>query len=52
MHVLVTAPWPALLTALTAPPLTVYKTKLVTTELSDDFDEYIMTIEQVIKSGT
>ncbi|ERE72814.1 complement C3-like protein [Cricetulus griseus] len=30
----------------------VYKTKLVTTELSDDFDEYIMTIEQVIKSGS
>ncbi|KAL1782782.1 complement C3 [Sigmodon hispidus] len=30
----------------------VYKTKLVTTELSNDFDEYIMTIEQVIKSGS
>ncbi|XP_059107928.1 complement C3 [Peromyscus eremicus] len=30
----------------------VYKTKLVTTELSDDFDEYIMTIQQVIKSGS
>ncbi|CAH6779492.1 complement C3 [Phodopus roborovskii] len=30
----------------------VYKTKLVTTELSDDFDEYIMTIEEVIKSGS
>ncbi|XP_040593026.1 complement C3 [Mesocricetus auratus] len=30
----------------------VYKTKLVTTELSEDFDEYIMTIEQVIKSGS
>lgn len=30
----------------------VYKTKLTTIELSDDFDEYIMTIEQVIKSGS
>lgn len=30
---------------------TVYKTKLLKMELSDDFDEYIMTIEQVIKSG-
>ncbi|XP_021487496.1 complement C3 [Meriones unguiculatus] len=30
----------------------VYKTKLVGTELSDDFDEYIMAIEQVIKSGS
>lgn len=31
---------------------TVYKTKLVKIELLDDFDEYTMTIEQVIKSGT
>ncbi|XP_016053478.1 PREDICTED: complement C3 [Miniopterus natalensis] len=30
----------------------VYKTKLHRKELSDDFDEYIMVIEQVIKSGT
>uniref|UniRef100_H0W536 Complement C3 n=1 Tax=Cavia porcellus TaxID=10141 RepID=H0W536_CAVPO len=30
----------------------VYKTKLLKMELSDDFDEYIMTIEQVIKSGS
>ncbi|KAM5239077.1 complement C3 [Ctenodactylus gundi] len=30
----------------------VYKTKLIRTELSDDFDEYIMTIVQVIKSGS
>ncbi|OBS78296.1 hypothetical protein A6R68_19306 [Neotoma lepida] len=30
----------------------VYKTKLVKTELSDDFDEYTMTVEQVIKSGS
>ncbi|XP_036027140.1 complement C3 [Onychomys torridus] len=30
----------------------VYKTKLVTMEPSDDFDEYTMTIEQVIKSGS
>jgi hypothetical protein len=29
----------------------VYKTKLATIELSDDFDEYVMVIEQVIKSG-
>nr|XP_020038664.1 complement C3 [Castor canadensis] len=30
----------------------VYKTKLATIELSDDFDEYVMVIEQVIKSGS
>ncbi|XP_052049729.1 complement C3 [Apodemus sylvaticus] len=30
----------------------VYKTKLASMELSDDFDEYIMTVEQVIKSGS
>lgn len=30
----------------------VYKTKLLTIEKSDDFDEYIMSIEQVIKSGS
>uniref|UniRef100_A0A8C8T307 NTR domain-containing protein n=1 Tax=Peromyscus maniculatus bairdii TaxID=230844 RepID=A0A8C8T307_PERMB len=46
------APWPTLLMTLTAPSPTVYKTRLVSTELSDDFDEYIMTIQQVIKSGS
>ncbi|XP_076977050.1 complement C3-like [Tamandua tetradactyla] len=30
----------------------VYKTKLVKKELSDDFDDYIMVIEEIIKSGT
>lgn len=45
-------PWPTRPAALPVPPSTVYKTKLVATELSADFDEYIMTIEQVIKSGT
>lgn len=30
---------------------TVYKTQLVRSELSEDFDEYIMVIEQTIKSG-
>lgn len=30
----------------------VYRTRLVATKLSNDFDEYIMTIEQVIKSGS
>uniref|UniRef100_A0A8D2DWE0 Complement C3 n=1 Tax=Sciurus vulgaris TaxID=55149 RepID=A0A8D2DWE0_SCIVU len=30
----------------------VYKTKLVRSELSEDFDEYIMVIEQTIKSGS
>ncbi|KAM4888892.1 complement C3 [Thomomys bottae] len=30
----------------------VYKTKVVTIDLSDDFDEYVMAIEQVIKSGS
>ncbi|KAM7141304.1 complement C3 [Molossus nigricans] len=30
----------------------VYKTRLHKKELSDDFDEYIMVIEEVIKSGT
>ncbi|XP_037680034.1 complement C3-like [Choloepus didactylus] len=30
----------------------VYKTRLVKKELSDDFDDYIMVIEQIIKSGT
>ncbi|XP_051028840.1 LOW QUALITY PROTEIN: complement C3-like [Acomys russatus] len=30
----------------------VYKTKLISTELSNDFDEYIMSIQQVIKSGS
>ncbi|KFO28789.1 Complement C3 [Fukomys damarensis] len=30
----------------------VYKTKLLRMDLSDDFDEYVMTIQQVIKSGS
>ncbi|XP_023572801.1 complement C3 isoform X2 [Octodon degus] len=30
----------------------VYKTKLVRMELSEDFDEYVMVIEQIIKSGS
>ncbi|XP_049981294.1 complement C3 isoform X1 [Alexandromys fortis] len=30
----------------------VYRTRLVATKLSNDFDEYIMTIEQIIKSGS
>uniref|UniRef100_A0A2K6T5T7 Complement C3 n=1 Tax=Saimiri boliviensis boliviensis TaxID=39432 RepID=A0A2K6T5T7_SAIBB len=30
----------------------VYKTRLVKIQLSNDFDEYIMAIEQIIKSGT
>ncbi|XP_057627122.1 complement C3-like [Chionomys nivalis] len=30
----------------------VYRTRLVATKLSNDFDEYVMTIEQVIKSGS
>ncbi|XP_054418212.1 complement C3 [Pteronotus mesoamericanus] len=30
----------------------VYKTRLERKELADDFDEYIMVIEQIIKSGT
>ncbi|XP_008058979.1 complement C3, partial [Carlito syrichta] len=30
----------------------VYKTKLVRTQLSTDFDEYVMAIQQIIKSGT
>jgi integrin beta 2 len=30
----------------------VYKTELTNIELLDDFDEYTMTIQQVIKSGT
>ncbi|XP_054572878.1 complement C3-like [Eptesicus fuscus] len=30
----------------------VYKTNLLRKELSDDFDEYIMVIKQIIKSGT
>ncbi|XP_054572879.1 complement C3 [Eptesicus fuscus] len=30
----------------------VYKTSLLRKELSDDFDEYIMVIKQIIKSGT
>ncbi|XP_058393971.1 complement C3-like [Diceros bicornis minor] len=30
----------------------VYKTKLLKKELSDDFDDYIMVIEQIIKSGS
>lgn len=33
------------------PPPTVYKTRLLRKELSDDFDDYIMAIEQIIKSG-
>lgn len=33
------------------PPPTVYKTRLLRKELSDDFDDYIMVIEQIIKSG-
>ena len=32
-------------------PSTVYKTRLLKKELSDDFDDYIMVIEQIIKSG-
>lgn len=32
-------------------PLSVYKTMLRKKELSDDFDEYIMVIKQIIKSG-
>uniref|UniRef100_A0A5F4VZD8 Complement C3 n=1 Tax=Callithrix jacchus TaxID=9483 RepID=A0A5F4VZD8_CALJA len=30
----------------------VYKTRLVKIQLSNDFDEYVMAIEQIIKSGT
>uniref|UniRef100_A0A2K6D5R0 Complement C3 n=1 Tax=Macaca nemestrina TaxID=9545 RepID=A0A2K6D5R0_MACNE len=30
----------------------VYKTRLVKSQLSNDFDEYIMAIEQIIKSGS
>ncbi|XP_041524938.1 complement C3-like [Microtus oregoni] len=30
----------------------VYRTRLVATKLSNDFDEYVMTIEQIIKSGS
>ncbi|XP_057565268.1 complement C3 [Hippopotamus amphibius kiboko] len=30
----------------------VYKTRLLKKELSDDFDDYIMVIEQIIKSGS
>nr|XP_012291477.1 complement C3 [Aotus nancymaae] len=30
----------------------VYKTRLVKIQLSSDFDEYVMAIEQIIKSGT
>uniref|UniRef100_A0A8C6RY24 Complement C3 n=1 Tax=Nannospalax galili TaxID=1026970 RepID=A0A8C6RY24_NANGA len=30
----------------------VYKTRLVDVDLSDDFDEYVMNIQQVIKSGS
>ncbi|KAK2504648.1 hypothetical protein MC885_007798, partial [Smutsia gigantea] len=30
----------------------VYKTRLLSKELSDDFDDYIMVIEQIIKSGS
>nr|XP_044609056.1 complement C3-like [Equus asinus] len=30
----------------------VYKTRLLRKELSDDFDDYIMVIEQIIKSGS
>ena len=33
------------------PSPTVYKTRLLRKELSDDFDDYIMVIEQIIKSG-
>lgn len=29
-----------------------YKTRLRSKELSDDFDDYIMVIEQIIKSGS
>lgn len=36
---------------LTLPSPAVYKTRLLKKELSDDFDEYIMVIEEVIKSG-
>lgn len=32
-------------------PSTVYKTRLTRKKLEDDFDEYIMVIEQIIKSG-
>lgn len=52
MHVLARAHWPTQLMHVTAPPPTVYRTRLVATKLSNDFDEYIMTIEQVIKSGS
>ncbi|MCP6645943.1 hypothetical protein NL493_27700, partial [Klebsiella pneumoniae] len=30
----------------------VYKTRLVDIDLSEDFDEYVMNIQQVIKSGS
>ena len=32
-------------------PSTVYKTRLIQKKLEEDFDEYIMVIEQIIKSG-
>jgi len=32
-------------------PSTVYKTRLIQKKLEDDFDEYIMVIENIIKSG-
>uniref|UniRef100_A0A8C0LBR4 Complement C3 n=1 Tax=Canis lupus dingo TaxID=286419 RepID=A0A8C0LBR4_CANLU len=35
-----------------SPPPTVYKTRLLRKEPAEDFDEYVMAVEQIIKSGS